>query len=108
MAVHVVAGGFRLRLLAGTLGYEKCGARRRAFSTPSPFEIAGSKDFEIVNLKISIAGCLAFAIFVAADAVLLYASWFTPVAGSAVILAALAGAAALNACLPRAAARPTS
>jgi hypothetical protein len=56
MAIHVVAGGFRLRLLAGTLGYEKCGARRRAFSTPFPFEIAESKDFEIVNLKIQSPG----------------------------------------------------
>jgi hypothetical protein len=46
-------------------------------------EIAAGKVFEFVNLRISAALCLALAIFVAADAVMLQASWFTPVVGSA-------------------------
>jgi hypothetical protein len=43
--------------------------------------IAGSaagKVFEFVNLRISAALCLALAIFVAADAVMLQASWLRP------------------------------
>jgi hypothetical protein len=73
----------------------------------APFEIAASR---VRNCQLKKSYQLAPGVcdICRADTVMLYASWFTPVAGSAVILAALAGAAALTAWLPRAAARPTS
>ena len=68
-------------------------------------EIAATPRFKTVNFKISSAWALAFAVIVAADAAMLYMPGFTPRAGTAVILTALAGAAAATAWLPKAAAR---
>jgi hypothetical protein len=49
-------------------------------------------------------GALAFAVIVAADVAMMYVPAFTPMVRTAVIVAALVGAAAFTAWLPKAAA----
>jgi hypothetical protein len=68
-------------------------------------EIAAGGRFRRVNMMLSAAWALAFAVIVAADASMLYVAGFTPVAGTIVIVAALAAAALFTSWLPRAARR---
>jgi hypothetical protein len=68
-------------------------------------EVAGSPQFKATNVKLSALWALAFAVIVAADAAMLYVPGFTPIVGTIVILAALAGAALLTMWLPKTATR---
>lgn len=64
-------------------------------------EIAATNTFETTNLKLSAIWALAFAAIVATDTAMLYLPSFTPVIGTAVIVAVLAGATFVTAWLPK-------
>jgi len=68
-------------------------------------EIAATPRFRSINLRISAAWALAFAVIVVADVAMLRLSWFTPVIGTFVILGVLGAALWFTTWLPKSARR---
>jgi hypothetical protein len=101
LVVRLLVNGGLLALVAGSLLVGRPFTLPYAREQVSP-EVAASARFRAVNRKLSAAWALAFAVIVAADAAMLYAPGFTPLAGTVASLAALAGAALLTWRLPKA------
>lgn len=91
LAARLWVDGGLFVIVAGSILVGRPFSLQHARERVSP-DIAATPRFRSINVKISAAWAVAFAVIIIADIAVLRLPWFTPVIGTVVILDALSGA----------------